>query len=181
VLLHRLSLVRWTGLFARAYRRYRRETFDPTRTRRVEFLLGAAVLAPREVFFDAGQWDEGFVFGVEDLELSARIGRRHELVYHPEVEIVHYGRASSRQRIGYASTHHAAGLVRYLRKAGYRRPAVGLYKLAVTLDAPVQLLGLSLQYLWRRLRGRPTAGKSLLAARGVGHFLTRGLPSFWRA
>ena len=81
----------------------------------------------------------------------------------------------------WADSNSGGSVCIHLRKAGYSRPAVGLYQLAVALDAPVQLAGLTLQYLWRRLRGRAAAAKSLLAARGVGHFLTRGLPSFWRA
>src|SRR5439155_15702178 len=62
-LLHRTSLFRWTGLFRRAYRRYRRQDFDPGARRAVEVLMGAAVFLPREVFFGCGRWDEGFPFG----------------------------------------------------------------------------------------------------------------------
>src|SRR5438067_729034 len=40
-LLHRTLLFRWTGLFRRAYRRYRRLGFDPDRRRPVAVLMGA--------------------------------------------------------------------------------------------------------------------------------------------
>ncbi len=181
-LLHRTTLFRWTGLLRAAYRRYRRQDFDPRRTRRVDVLMGAAVLLPRKVFFDCGAWDEDYRFGGEDLDLSVRVGRRHPLVYLPGVAITHHGRASTRQHIGFASTQMAIGFVRYLRKSGCRGPAVLAYKLAVTLDAPVQLVGKALQYLWRRLRGRRgKAEKTRLVLRGLSHFLCRGLGPFWRA
>jgi hypothetical protein len=182
ILLHRTSLLRWTGLLRRAYRRYRRQDFDPETTRPVEVLMGAAMLLPREVFFACGGWDEEFVFGGEDLDLSARVGRRHQVIYHPAVEITHYGRVSTRQHIGYVSSNMAIGFLRYLRKSGYSRPTLLLYKVVVTLDAPVQLVGKSLQFIWRWARGRRTkAEKTLLALRGLGHFLVKGLVPFWQA
>ncbi|MCI0464512.1 MAG: glycosyltransferase [Gemmataceae bacterium] len=181
-LLHRVYLLRWTGLFRGAYRCYRREQFDPHSRRPVEVLMGAAVLLPRQRFFDCGGWDEDFRFGGEDLDLSLRISRQAQVVYLPEVEITHYGRVSTRQHIGFASTQMTVGFARYLRKSGCSRAGLLLYKLAVTLDAPLQLVSKGLQYVWRRLRGRrEEAGKSLLACRGLAHFLLRGLPTFWRA
>jgi GT2 family glycosyltransferase len=181
-LLHRTSLLRWTGLLRGHYRRYRRLDFDPVATRRVEVLMGAAMLLPREVFVACGGWDEEFTFGGEDLDLSIRVGRQHQVVFHPQVEILHYGRMSTRQHIGYASSHLAYGFARYLRKSGCSEWRLLLYKLVVTLDAPVQLIGKSVQYGWRRFRGQEAlADKSLLALRGTGHFLARGLLRFWRA
>jgi hypothetical protein len=98
------------------------------------------------------------------------------------VQITHFGRASTRQHIGFVSAHMAIGFAQYLRKCGYTRPAMALYKLLVTLDAPVQLAVKGVEYLGRRLCGRRVkAEKSLLALRGAGHFLTRGLVPFWRA
>ncbi len=181
-LLHRTLLLRWTGLLRRAYRRYRRLDFDPGVQRRVEALMGAAVLMPREVFFACGRWDEDFVFGGEDIDLSLRVNRQREVVYLPDVEVTHHGRVSSRLNVTFADPNVAIGYVQMLRKAGTTRPALWLYKLVVTCDAPVQWLAKWGQYLCRRLRGRhDTAAKSRLAARGLGHFLTRGLLRFWRA
>jgi N-acetylglucosaminyl-diphospho-decaprenol L-rhamnosyltransferase len=181
-LLHRTSLLRWTGIFHEAYQRYRRQEFDPRTTRRVEILMGAAMFLPREAFFDCGGWDEAFTFGGEDLDLSARVGRRHPVVYLPRAEITHYGRVSTRQHIGYASSNMAAGFVRYLRKSGCSRKGMLAYKLLVTLDTPVQFVGKGVQYVCRRLRGRKEkAAKSLLAMRGFGHFLLKGWLPFWRA
>jgi GT2 family glycosyltransferase len=180
-LVHRINLLRWTGLLSRAHRRYRREDFDPKTTRAVEVLMGAALFVRRDVFEECGRWDEGFVFGGEDLELSVRVGRRYPLVFFPRVEITHYGRVSSRQNHGYLTAHMAAGHIRYLRKAGYSRLAVGAYKLALTLDVPVQLVRKGVEYLVRRLRGRRAkAQKSLLQFRGLRHLLFRNLGTLWK-
>jgi GT2 family glycosyltransferase len=181
-LLHRVGLVRWTGLLKRAYRRYRRQGFDPERVRRVDVLMGAAMLLPRELFFACGGWDDAFTFGGEDIDLSLRVNRRAQVVYLPDVDVIHFGRVSTRQHIGFASTHMAVGFARYLRKCGYSEAALLLYKVLVTLDAPVQLVGKGLEYWCRRLRGRKEkAERSYLAFRAALHFLSRGLLAFWRA
>jgi GT2 family glycosyltransferase len=181
-LLHRTSLLRWTGLLRGAYRRYRRQEFDPDCTRPVEVLMGAAMFLRRDVFFASGGWDEDFTFGGEDMDLSLRVGRLGAVVYHPRVELIHYGRVSTRQHIGYASSHMIVGFVRYLRKSGCPPWGVVAYKAAVSVDAPLQFVLKVVQYVWRRARRRHAkAEKSLLALRGLGHFLRSGLGTFWRA
>ena len=180
--LHRTVLFRWTGLLRRSYRRYRRLESEPRATCRVDVLMGAAVLLPREVFSTCGAWDEDFIFGGEDLELSARVGRQFDIVYLPGVEIRHFGRASTRQHIGFACTNTMIGFARYLRKSGCSPAGVLFYKLMMTLDAPLQMADKGVQYLCRLLRGRPDkARKSLLVVRGLAHFLVKGLIPFWRA
>jgi GT2 family glycosyltransferase len=178
----RLHFVRMTGLMRSHYRRYRRRGFDPSATRPVELLMGAALLVRRRVLSECGGWDERFVFGGEDLELCWRIGRRYRVVYHGEVEVIHYGRESTRQHVSYAGAHIAVGFARYLRKTRARRAALLLYKVAVTADAPIQLIEKWLQGMSRLIRGRrDDAGKSFLFARTMWHFLSKGLIPFWRA
>ncbi len=181
-LLHRTSLIRWTGLLKIAYRRYRRRDFDPEVCRPVETLMGAAVLIPRDVFFGCGGWDEGFAFGGEDIDLSLRVGRVRPVVYYPGAEVTHHGRVSSRQNAAFAQPNTMIGYVRMLRKGGTPRSALWLYKLAVTADAPLLWAAKAMQCGWRRLSGRPEkAEKSRLAMAGLGTFLARDLGRFWRA
>ncbi len=181
-LLHRISLLRWTRLFRGAYYRYRRDTFEPDGVRTVEALMGAAVFLPRDVFEQSGRWDERYHFGGEDLDLSAQVGRRHQVVYFSRVEVLHYGRVSSRANVGFSAPNVAIGYVHYFRKAGVGRVPLLTYKALVTIDTPVQI-GLKLFEAGCRLAtGRPTkARKSLLAARGLWHFFRGELPRFWRA
>jgi len=134
--------------------------------------MGAAVLIPRAVYLDGNHWDEDFAFGSEDLELAARVGRRYPVLFTPLVEITHFGRVSSRLNVGFSTESMACGFVHYLRKVGTSRSAIRIYKLAVTLDAPLLLIGKLAQYVCRRIAGRrDKSEKSLLAAKGLAHFL----------
>jgi GT2 family glycosyltransferase len=179
-LLHRISWLRWTGICRSAYRTYRGRGSDD-HTRSVEVLMGAALFMPRTVFRACGRWDERYTFGGEDIALCARVAERYQVVHHPAVAITHFGRASSRQHSGYAYTHTLIGITRRLRESGTSRAALTAYKLAVTLDAPLQWLGHAARYAVRTLRGRPErTQKSRLGLQAVGHFLTRGLVAFWK-
>jgi GT2 family glycosyltransferase len=182
-MLHRAALLRWTGVFRSAYDEYRRAGLDPAGVRRVEVLMGAALLMPRHIYQKCGGWDEGFRFGVEDVELSDRVGRENALVHLPGVEITHYGRVSSRQNMTFVAPNLMIGYVRYLRKSGVPTAKLLIYKFVITLDTPLQLIGKSVQYLWRRLTGAETrkSEKSRMAVCGGWRFLTRELGRFWKA
>ena len=180
-LLHRTWLFRWTGLFRAAYRRYggRGESLETTHP--VEVAMGAALLVRRERFAACGGWDEGYTFGGEDIDLCVRIGRRHPVVYFPEAEVIHHGRASSRLHPGYAHSNTVVGITRFLRRSGTPGGALLVYKLALTLDTPLQWLVHAARYASQRLRGRRrSAARSLLTLRGLTHFLCRGLFRLWR-
>jgi GT2 family glycosyltransferase len=181
-LLHRTKLFRWTRFLRGAYRDYRGREEEAEQTRPVEVLMGAALLMRRRLFRELGGWDEGYTFGGEDIDLCTRAARHGAILYHPATPILHHGRVSSRQAIGYVHGNTVVGIARFLRRAGTPWWALLGYKAALTLDAPLEWLTLAGQYLWRKLTGQhDRADKSWLMARGVGHFLTRHLLAFWRA
>jgi N-acetylglucosaminyl-diphospho-decaprenol L-rhamnosyltransferase len=180
-MLHHVGFIRWTGLLRAAHRHYRRDEFDPDTTRPVESLMGAALFLRRDLFEECGRWDEDFVFGGEDVELSVRVGRRHPLIFLPSVEITHYGRVSSRQHSGYVTANMAAGHIRYLRKVGYSGLAVWFYKLAVTLDLPMQVALKAMDYLAHRLFGQVAkAHKRRVRLQGLWHLLILQMVTLWR-
>jgi GT2 family glycosyltransferase len=179
-LLHRLVLLRWTGLFRAAYRRYRGR--DHARGGPVEVLMGAALLMPRRLFRALGGWDEGYTFGGEDIDLCARVARSHQVVYHPDALVLHLGRASSRQHPGFAHSNTLIGITRSLRRTGTPGWLLAVYKLLFTLDLPLQGLLAAGRYLVSRLRGRPRrAARAWLDLRGLAYFARYGLARFWRA
>ncbi len=144
--------------------------------------MGAALLMPRRVYRSVGGWDEGYTFGGEDIDLCTRVGKRFDVHYHPAVEITHFGRASSRQRIGFVYSNTLVGITRSLRRTGTSRWALTAYKLALTLDAPLQWALAAARHVLAQLRGRPAgARRALLEMRGVGYFLRHGLVELWRA
>jgi len=181
-MLHRTAILNWTRLFRRGYEEYRRNHFDPVAERQVEVLMGAAVLMPRPVFERCGRWDEDFRFGVEDIELSVRVGRTHRLIYLPHVEIQHRGRLSSRSNVTFAAPNLLIGYVHYFRKVGASRLSLFAYKLVVTIDTPLRIAIKTGQVACRRLLGRDAqAERSRNSLRGLWHFLRHDLPRFWRA
>lgn len=181
-LLHRISILRWTGIFRKAYYRYRRDTFEPDGVRPVEVLMGAAVFLPRTVFEASGRWDERYRFGGEDIDLSTQVGRAYQLVYFSNVEVLHYGRVSSRANVGFSAPNVAIGYVHYFRKSGAGPVALFAYKLLVTIDTPVQIAAKVVQAATRRVTGRRAkAAKSWLAARGLWQFFRGDLVRFWKA
>jgi GT2 family glycosyltransferase len=181
-LLHKLSILRWTRLFRQAYSDYRRETFEPEGVREVEVLMGPAVFLSRQVFDAIGGWDERYRFGVEDIDLSTQVSRTRAVVYAGDVEIIHHGRASSRTNVGYVTPSVMTGYVQYFRKAGAGRWSLFWYKLAVTLDAPVQLVAKAVEAGARRIFGQKRdAVRSWASVRGVWAFLRHELGRFWRA
>lgn len=181
-LLHRISLLRWTGLFRNAYYEYRRNTFKPDGIHVVEVLMGAAVFVPRDAFDSSGRWDETYRFGGEDLDLSTQIGQTRSIVYNGDVEIIHFGRVASRANVGFASPNVAIGYVHYFRKSGVSDAQLRVYKALVTIDAPIQGLAKLIQAGLRWCRGdRERAAKSRLAASGLWQFLRNDLKRFWQA
>jgi N-acetylglucosaminyl-diphospho-decaprenol L-rhamnosyltransferase len=181
-LCHRISFLRWTGLFRRAYYDYRRADYHADGERTVEALMGAAVFLPRHAFEDGGGWDEGYKFGGEDLDLSARVNATRPVVYCGGIEVVHFGRVASRSNAGYVAGGVAAGYVRFLRRNGASEASIRAYQLAVTADAPIQVLLKTGQAAGRWLRGeREKARKSWASATAAAIFLARELPGFWRA
>src|SRR5262249_36950514 len=102
--------------------------------------------------------------------------------YHAGAQITHYGRVSTRLNVQYSSPNVAVGFARSLRKCGTAPSALFLYKLIMTLDAPLHMIVKFVEGIYRGIRGRhKAASKSFLVARGLWRFLTSGLWSFWRA
>lgn len=180
--LHRTWLLRWTGLFRRAHREFRRGDPASGGARSVDVLLGAALLIDRRRFFALGAWNETFFFGGEDLEFCARARAVGVLLHLADVEIIHHGRASTKANIGPATIAIAEGFVRYFRLQGTSRAGLLFYKTMLTLDAPLQLLVKAGQCLWRTVRGqKDKRAKCWNDLKGIAAFLFLGLGRFWRA
>ena len=133
-LLHRTLLLRWTGLFRRAYRRYRGRDRQLGRVRSVEVLMGAALLMRRRSFKECGGWDEGFTFGGEDIDLCQRVCRTQEVLYYPAVTILHHGSVSSKRHVGYAYANTLIGITHALRTSGCSSFPLAFYKLIFTVE-----------------------------------------------
>lgn len=158
-LLHRLSIVRATGLCHRAHQRYRRTGFDPQHEGDVEVLMGAALAMRTSVAHTLGPWDPGYEFGMEDADLCLRLGRQYRLCFLPDAVVVHHGRESSRLNTHFVYRGYQRGIVRYLVASAHPWAATW-YKLLWMLDLPFAAGLLAARWLWRRWVQRNSAGAS---------------------
>ena len=63
----------------------------------VNFLVGAALLLPKDVFWKVGGLDENYVFYNEDVDLCKTLMKAgYSLYYVPQAQLIHIGGASSR-------------------------------------------------------------------------------------
>jgi GT2 family glycosyltransferase len=178
-LLNSIQLLRWTGIFRPAYRNYRRRDFDPQQPTEIPQLAAAALVIRREAFEKIRGFDEGFPFGVEDVDLCRRLGQFGKIYYVPAAEIEHLGRASSRANRPFVYRSYECGWARYLRKHHGWGPAI-LYKSLVTADMPLRIAGLCLQWTIQRTLGKSEkADNTLSRLRAAWQFAARGLGAFW--
>ena len=107
---------------------------DHTAARRVEALMGAALLVRRSAFEEVEGFDESFFLYAEETDLMARWrARGWGILYAPEAEVTHVGGRSGGDRL-FGQLH--ASLVRYTQKH-HGIPAARLA--AVTLDGGAAL------------------------------------------
>ncbi|MDQ7029450.1 MAG: glycosyltransferase family 2 protein [Ardenticatenia bacterium] len=99
-----VSFWRLTGLSrlfprSRRFGRYNLTYIDPDVTIEVDSVVGAFMMVRREAVCDVGLLDEGFFMYGEDLDWAYRIKQAGwQIWYYPEVTVLHYKGASSRQR-----------------------------------------------------------------------------------
>jgi N-acetylglucosaminyl-diphospho-decaprenol L-rhamnosyltransferase len=181
VLLDRVRLLHWTRLFRPAYRRYRRGAFDAGVSQVVEQMPGSAVMVRRGQFLACGGWDEGFEFGCEDFDLSARLKKLGKLYYSADAEIVHLGGSSSRANLSFVYRNFECGCARYLRKHARSPMASWIYKFCVTFDMPARLGTLAVRYAANRLKGeRARAQAAARHLSATADFYFCHLLRFWR-
>lgn len=198
-LCHRLTFLRWTGLFRGAHGGFRGE--DPrdqpprlagqggtgssahVRPYAAEVLMGAALLMPRRVWKRVGGWAEQYAFGGEDIDLCLRVANGGWQVLHdPTTAIVHLGRVASRRHPGFVHGKTLVGITRSLRTAGSPSWAIALYKLAFTVDIPLRMAVLAGRWTAARLSGKQkSANRTWLDLVGLTRFVCDDLLSFWRA
>ena len=181
-MLYRIWFLRWTGLFRSAYHHYRRGDFDPNRSQSVVHMAGSAVLVRSDQFVGCGRWDEGFEFGCEDFDLSARLKQLGALYYLAEAEIVHLGGISSRANFGFFYRGFECGCARYLSKHSQIPYAPWIYKLLVTIDMPVRIVILAVEGTVKWLKGeRERARRIFRRLSAACEFMFCNLARFWRS
>jgi GT2 family glycosyltransferase len=181
VLLHRVLFLRWTGLFRAANRHYRQVDFDLKRSAYVEHLVGPALLVRRRQFDLIGGWDEAFEFGVDDIDLSLRLGQLGKMYYLADAQVIHWGGVAKELDEPYSYRCSECSYIHYLRK--HHAPwKAQIYKLLIIADMPVRISILALTWLIKKSFGtRERAARNYRKLAAATQFLVNGLPHYWQS
>ncbi len=97
--------------------RYYMEDRSPEETQEVDWLVGAAIMARREVLDQVGGFDEGFFMYSEELDWCRRAkDAGWKIVYLPTAAIIHHEGKSSGQVVAARNIHFFTSRVRYAEK-----------------------------------------------------------------
>jgi N-acetylglucosaminyl-diphospho-decaprenol L-rhamnosyltransferase len=180
-LFYRIQFLKWTRLFRAAHRQYRRTNVQPETAAPIGQVAAAAIMIRADAFKNCDGFDEHFVFGVEDVDLCARMRELGQIFYVPEATVEHRGKFSSHRNSLYAYGNYECGWARYLRKHHGLFFAL-LYKVLVTLDMPVRVLMHATRLTFKRIKGRTDHMEKHRELLGVtAKFTLIGLPRFWIA
>ncbi len=115
-----LGLVRPDNRWSRAYTM---AGWDRRSERLVDWVSGSCLLLNRSALDDVGALDEGYFFGVEEVDLCTRMRNGGwDVLFTPELEVLHH-RGVSRGRSRRITLEHARGIYRYFvkfRSRGWR-------------------------------------------------------------
>jgi N-acetylglucosaminyl-diphospho-decaprenol L-rhamnosyltransferase len=85
--------------------------------REVEWVSGSAMLLRRAALEEVGAFDEGYFMYVEDVDLCTRLRKRGwQVLFSPELEVVHQIGVSTRGRRGRMAFAHSDSIYRYFSK-----------------------------------------------------------------
>lgn len=100
---------------------YARREAESRNGREVDWVTGAAMLMPRDLFETLGGFDEGYFFYFEDVDLCARVraaGRR--VRYEASVPLIHFGGGSQREPAPELVRAYRLGQLRYYSRHASR-------------------------------------------------------------
>lgn len=109
----------------------------PTHPISVDAISGAFMLVRRQALIEVGSFDEDFFLHWEDLDLCRRfVMHGYQILFVPDVEILHYKGYSSRKRPLRVEWHKHHGLMRYFRKHHFQKwpsPLFSFLQVAISL------------------------------------------------
>ncbi len=100
--------------------------WDHSTTREIDWSFGAVLLFSQEVYDKVGILDDRYYIYAEEMDFYMRVKNAgYKSIFLADVEIIHYGRSSSRQRRGEMFIHNYKSFYLFLRKhyPGYVYPA----------------------------------------------------------
>lgn len=120
---------------------YAMDTWDDTKPRPVDVLLGACILVRRQALEKVGLFEEAYFMYSEEVDLCRRLRQKGwELYWTPAAQVIHFGGQSTRQAAAEMFLQLYKSKIAYFRKH-YGASAVWLYKL-ILLSASLPRLAL---------------------------------------
>jgi len=96
--LYRHTILRYFGLFKNHHETWRMKDFRSDRLTDVDLLMGAAILAEKDLVLKMGGFDERFFMYYEEADFCYRIKKAgYRIVFFPDASIIHLGGKSARQ------------------------------------------------------------------------------------
>lgn len=158
---HQFTILRLLAVCKQEYLRYRMRDFDYARTTPVGAVMGAAILARRDVLQQVGGFDERFFMYYEDVDLCKSIWNAGlKVVYFADATILHLGGHSARQSRRLVLCERLRSLMKYFAKhegaartRAFKLFFIPLLEMQLLLDIPLDFLK-AVKYRLRRDRYR---------------------------
>ena len=107
--------------------------YDYKSIQRVPWISGACMMMKRNVFEQAGLFDEGYFLYLEDMDICLQVTRiGYQVVYFPKAEIIHYFGGSSKSSFDKLNSTHQNSITHYFEK-NFSRVHLWIAKLYLVL------------------------------------------------
>ena len=95
--------------------------YDFDSIQKVPWISGACMMIKRNIFEQAGLFDEGYFLYLEDMDICLQVTRiGYQVVYFPEAEIIHYFGASSESSFDKLNSPYQNSMRHYFEKNSSR-------------------------------------------------------------
>lgn len=112
---------------------------SPDETRYIDWVSGACIVAPKRLFLDGLQFDEGIFMYMEEIDLLMRArAKGYRTVFYADAHITHLGSGSSTNRRKGPVLNIYRGFL-YLYKKHYNKGSLGLLRVLLKLKALIAI------------------------------------------
>ncbi|MCK6613343.1 MAG: glycosyltransferase family 2 protein [Ignavibacteriaceae bacterium] len=127
--------------------------WDHNSIREIDWAHGAVLMMSDEAFRKIGLLDERFYIYAEEMDYYMRFRKAgYKAIYHPEIQIIHYGKSSSRQRRGEMFIMNYKSFYLFLKKH-YNSYVYPVYRIRTVIYIHFWLLKFGAEYLFRKITG----------------------------
>ncbi len=160
----------WTGIFESTWLQplapkslldnYYAEDLPDDQVSEVDWLVGACLMARREILQEVGSLDEAYFMYSEELDWCRRVKEAGwQIIYLPEAEVIHHVGKSSEQAVTERHINYQKAKLRYFRKFHGRRASGVLriillanYGFQMIIEAVKGVFGHKRSLRWQRVR-----------------------------